>query len=284
MEHALLLCNWTRPLWFGSQLQQVPDQNSTTNFCSWLNQWVSALQNTPEFKDFALISIVCTLWIVWKGRNQCVFERMTPSPFALIHQIQGLQTEFSNQLIVLPNPNGPGRPQHGQIPERWRPPPTDMVKINSDASFSKEKGLGCSVVIIRNNKGEMLSGLTRKFHSASSLQAEVVALRDAVNLAHNLDLGKVLVECDNLELVKNCKNEMVSGEIQHLVHDILLYKTKFRHFGLTWVHRKGNEVAHHLAALYSRDLLPLNWRWNMPVSLKALLINDFVPRIQIPGD
>lgn len=159
-----------------------------------------------------------------------------------------------------------------------------MVKVNSDASFLKDKGHGCTGVIIRNNKGEVLSGLTRCFHSSSSLQAEAVALRDAVNLAHNLDLGKVIFECDNLELVKNCRGEIFSGEIQHIVQDILWYKDKFRHFGLTWVHRKGNEVAHHLAALQSRALLPVNWRWNMLLSLKALLENDFLPRIQGPDD
>lgn len=207
-----------------------------------------------------------------------------PNPVALLHQIQGMQTESIEQLMVIPNSHGPLRSQQRQGSEVWRPPLNDMVKVNLDASFLKEQGLGCSRVIIINNKGEVLLGLTRNFHASSSLQAEAEALRDVVNLAHNMDLGKVIFECDNLELVKSCRREIISGEIQHLVQGILWYKDKFRHFGLTWVHRKGNEVAHHLVALNCRGLLPVKWRWNMPVSLKALLENDFKLQIQVPND
>lgn len=213
-----------------------------------------------------------------------MFEGLSANPTSLFLQIQGMQSELVNLLISIPMSNQQLRPQNIQIGKVWRPPSTDMVKINADASFLKDKGLGCSGVIIRNYRGEVLLGLTRSFHSSSSLQAEAVALRDAVNLVHNLDLGKVIFECDNLELVKNCRKEIVSGEIQHLVHDILWYKDKFRNIGLTWVHREGNEVVHHLAALHSRDMLPLNWRWNLPLSLKALLENDFRPRVQVPVD
>lgn len=235
VEHALLLCDWTRTLWFGSQFQQVPERNATTNFCNWLNLRVAALQSMPEVREFALVSIVCTLWMIWKGRNQFVFEGIVPNPAALLHQIQAMQAEFAEQLGVTPVSFRPVRSQQGQLREVWQPPLNEMVKVNSDASFLKDKGHGCTGVIIRNNKGEVLSGLTRCFHSSSSLQAEAVALRDAVNLAHNLDLGKVIFECDNLELVKNCRGEIFSGEIQHIVQDILWYKDKFRHFGLTYL-------------------------------------------------
>lgn len=106
----------------------------------------------------------------------------------------------------------------------------------------------------RNAKGEVLSGLTRKFYATSPPTAEAIAY--AVNLAQNLHLQKVVFESDNMELIRNCRGEDVSGEIQHIVQDISFFRGNFVHSGFTWVHRHGNKVAHHLALLESRNSTP----------------------------
>lgn len=134
--------------------------------------------------------------------------------------------------------------------------------------------MGCSGIIIRNQKGEILSGLTYKFPAPSCLTAEVVALRDAVNLAHSLNLEKVVFECDNLELVKSWRGEDLSREIQLIVQDIKSYGRHFNHVGFTWTPREGNKVAHNLALLASRDLLPLDWHWNLPSPVQAAISVD----------
>lgn len=81
---ALLFCEWTRPVWFGNPLQLVPTRIGTSTISTWLVNRVEEFKVFPEFRDSALISIVCSLWMIWKGRNQVVFEGKSPNPMAVI--------------------------------------------------------------------------------------------------------------------------------------------------------------------------------------------------------
>lgn len=43
-EHALLYCAWTRPVWFGSQMQRVPDRESGQSLVQWINSMFEGLR------------------------------------------------------------------------------------------------------------------------------------------------------------------------------------------------------------------------------------------------
>lgn len=151
MEHALLFCDWTRPLWFGNQLQQVADRSTTTNLGNWLEQSVSKLPSNLEFKDYAFISIVCAMWIIWKGRNLHRFEGVLPNPKSLMHQIVSLQSELTSRATGPPEIRG-RQNNDDTTGKYWRSPIPGCVKVNVDASFIKDKGVGCSSLIVRNCK------------------------------------------------------------------------------------------------------------------------------------
>lgn len=61
MEHALLLCQWTRPIWFGSQIQCVPDPMRITSLANWFLEKIDSFQGSKEYTTFAIIYLVCTL-------------------------------------------------------------------------------------------------------------------------------------------------------------------------------------------------------------------------------
>lgn len=44
--------------------------------------------------------------------------------------------------------------------------------------------------------------------------------------------------------------------------------------GFTWTAREGNTLAHMVAALASRDLLPPNWFFNQPLVVKKQIEKD----------
>lgn len=163
----------------------------------------------------------------------------------------------------------------------WRPPPPGKLKVNIDASYNKNRKIGTAGIIVRNHLGDVVSGHTKKFPICSPLLAEACALREGVVLALNLGMENVLFESDSLMLIKACRREEVNGEVQNLVADILYMKQAFQSCGFTWVARSGNGVAHLLASLASRDVLPGHWRWRLPDSLKTLV--DGEKRIQNSG-
>lgn len=78
LEHALLYCQWTRPVWFGLQLGVRSEYSHDTNIAQWLETQMEDIYNLPcpkAQKEFALTSLSTTLWGIWKSRNEAIFER-----------------------------------------------------------------------------------------------------------------------------------------------------------------------------------------------------------------
>lgn len=157
---------------------------------------------------------------------------------------------------------------------QWRPPGQGWLKINTDSSFIKSKKIGVSGVIIRDENGRFLSGLTRKHATVDLLMTEVLALRDGIALASSLGLNKVVLESNCLEAVRACRKEIQKGEITPILEDIWCLKQRFEKCGVTWTQRQGNQVAHVVAALTRDNLLPQNWTYIIPDSVKSFIEKD----------
>lgn len=150
----------------------------------------------------------------------------------------------------------------------------DALKANVDASFHQHTSSAFSGVIIRNFEGSVVSGLSRKHKTCYALTAEALALRDAMNLASNLLIDKVVFESDCLELVQSCRGEIQRGEISGIMQDVQHLKRNFLKCDFTWTARAGNVVAHQIAALVRRDLLSSDWIFNQPLVVKQQLERD----------
>lgn len=87
----------------------------------------------------------------------------------------------------------------------WRPPPTDTIKFNVDASFLKNLGQESIAVVGRDSNRGLITGLTKKTFVGSPLIAEALAAREAISFAANLNISHVLIESDNLELISVCR-------------------------------------------------------------------------------
>lgn len=104
--------------------------------------------------------------------------------------------------------------------------------------------------------------------------AESLALRDGILLASSLNLERVVLESDNLEVVQACRKEIQRGEIRAIVEDISQIKQNFVECGFTWTDRQGNGLAHHVAAMAKENLLPPNWTYNITNSVNVILQKD----------
>lgn len=115
---------------------------------------------------------MCTLWGIWKIRNEAVFQNVKPSPFQVIIQASLLIQELQN---LSPAYTAPQQPK--QIHSKHcRCPIPRNIKINSDAAFDLVRKKGVAGIIGRDDFGSVVLGHTCLFPATLALLAEVVAL------------------------------------------------------------------------------------------------------------
>lgn len=141
----------------------------------------------------------------------------------------------------------------------WRSPPTDTIKFNLNASFLKNLGQASIAVVGRDSNRGLIMGLTKKTFVGSPLIVEALAAREAISFAANLNISRVLIKSDNLELISVRRQEKEIGKIMAITRDIRRLKMHFQTCGFTWIGRSGNSLAHTLAQMTQRSSLPRNW-------------------------
>lgn len=196
-----------------------------------------------------------------------------PNPKEVFFTINGIQQEYYNHWVRLKLHSGQ-RQQNYPSTRNWRPPTVGVTKINTDAAFDKARSIAWAGFILRDEKGEILTGSTKTLAASSPLMAEALSFREALMFASNLGIQHITVESDCLELVQACRDEVKRGEIQNIVGDIRALKRGFQSAAFTWIGREGNQVAHLLAKLAKIGNLPLNWTWNLPSSLSSAVDVD----------
>lgn len=83
----------------------------------------------------------------------------------------------------------------------WQPPPEEFVKINVDGAFEARSGQGGWGIICRDSASDirfLAAGAASDLTDA--LHAETTALCNAVQLADQLGVGRVLFKTDSLML------------------------------------------------------------------------------------
>ncbi|RYQ80303.1 hypothetical protein Ahy_Scaffold1g106807 [Arachis hypogaea] len=122
-EHTLLLCEWTRAVWFGSQSQCTPTSKNVRSVGEWLQQmYMKCKEASRPEADQNWSRIGITMWTIWKARNNQVYNNIEPNPESTINHARIIEKEY-NSLIKENNSkvreNNKGRPK----PVIWRPPP-----------------------------------------------------------------------------------------------------------------------------------------------------------------
>ena len=272
IEHALLLCPWTLPVWFGSQLQLTPTAQNVDRVDSWLVQVLSAMTENKEFLNQRIGLLVTLLWEIWKTRNEFVFENKKPYPLVVLNRANVFVSEF----LAADSNVEYNKAYSEKITEanRWRPPPFGKLKCNVDAAFNDNRKLGAVSAIIRDCYGRLITGKAFKIHTSSSLAAEALAIREGLILAKSCFCEDVLIESDCLRIIEACRKQCLIPEVATIIADIGRLKTSFVSCGLLWTRRDVNLAAHEVASLSLFGNLPNNWCLRFPPSLKKALSKD----------
>lgn len=169
----LLLCEWTQPIWLAIQIYLVPSSLGLIT----LAQWLLEIFNRGE-KGYDS-TILYTLWWIWKSRNDFVFNETVPNPMSAFYQIRSQVQEFwaskANESKTYLDPHCVPNWNN----KVWRHPRTPYLKINCDAAFNQINGKGFASIVLRDERGYVLTMSSCKFFANSPLMAEALRIRQS---------------------------------------------------------------------------------------------------------
>ncbi|KAJ1411849.1 Ribonuclease H-like superfamily [Sesbania bispinosa] len=193
-----------------------------------------------------LFGIAC--WIIWKHRNEAIFQKVTWDPIKVIHHIRVAVREFhavSNLKVGI---------QHEKNPickvVHWEPPKEGWVKWNLDGSVRSQGVHASSGCVLRNEWGNWITGVTRNIGQATITEAELWAFKDASHLSLVRGDQNVWFESDPINAVNFVRQGVSSnhpcfGLVSAILNDI----AKIGRTHITHVLCEGNYVADGIAGL-----------------------------------
>ena len=118
--------------------------------------------------------------MLWLNRNNIVFGKSS-TPKDLKAKTLAKAAEMTYLGIAEKH-----KKTRTRIQVRWLPPPINWLKLNSDGLSMGNHGLVGGGGLIRNEIGEWVKGYARAIGCATSVAAELWALRDGIRLCISL--------------------------------------------------------------------------------------------------
>lgn len=84
---------------------------------------------------------------------------------------------------------------------RWEKPEPSWFKLNTDGLSSGSVGIATGGSLIRDEVGNWVIGFSRRIGRVDSFVAEIWALRDGLQLCHQMNVRPVMIELDAKALV-----------------------------------------------------------------------------------
>ena len=211
------------------------------------------------------------VWCLWLRRNGVIFRE---AAFQKSLKEETLAKAFEFAFLGL---NEKLQCTLAVIQVQWYLPPSpphdNWFKLNSDGSSLGNPSRVGGGGIIRNSRGEWVSGYAHAIGHTSSVAAELWALRDGLNLCSALNLTNVIFELD-AKLVVNLVQKGSDGPSGNdvIIADNIEGLQKIPRTRVQHCYREANKCADALArrgALLPQDFVIFHF----PPTNVALLIN-----------
>lgn len=268
VTHMLFGCQWTNLVWFASPLTVRSSLYSSSSVQDFIQALIDQAPSQRVALD-TLTTFAFTSWTIWKARNAFVFEQKMIFPY-IVHSIsQSSHHEFTSLFCS----NAPDSTASIVSPKQWPPPPANIVKFNCDGSF--KDGIGSIGVLGKNNLGTLIDGNAKLISATSALQAEVLAIWEACQLAFQRQSFFAHIESDCSIAKSLAKSTRAPPwHVALIIEDIRAFASKLN-LSFYFIPRSFNAPTHWLAKMARSMLLPTNWVVCTPCNLSSLLRCDY---------
>ena len=184
--HALRDCLVARKFWLRIGVPQALGDFLNLDLLEWLR--VNCLcSNHIHANGFPWCSqFPFAVWSLWKHRNRIVFNNSLPNPKLHHVCLQVAREHFYCVSKVQKSRRSVA------VQVRWIRPPIDWFKLNSDGASLGNPGQVGGGGLNRNHQGKWIKGYMRHIGFASSVTAELWALKDGLQLAFQLSISHIL--------------------------------------------------------------------------------------------
>ncbi|KAG6635874.1 hypothetical protein CIPAW_11G073400 [Carya illinoinensis] len=237
IEHALWECPSAQDVWSqcGKKLQK------TNLFFKSFRALLESLLESHE--EEYMLEFALTVWLIWKRRNDLVFNNQFPHPSSITQAIKSLTADLHQSQQP-----AQAASTHSNAKAQWEAPLQGKLKLNWDAGIDKlnyKVGVGA---VIRDWKGKVRATL-RMSHSLfpEPLLTEAFAAYQASMFLKTLGWQDVIIEGDSLQVVKGLMSPSETDSYTGLlIRDTKITLNSFTNWSARHTRRACNNLAHVL--------------------------------------
>ncbi|XP_059446444.1 uncharacterized protein LOC132177991 [Corylus avellana] len=196
---------------------------------------------------FQLFTTVARL--IWFKRNNLIHEGNFLAPTAVLKQAYEQIATFEKARACQTNSTTPTGSSHRV--DRWTKPPENVMKVNWDASVSRELNLTGVGVIVRNHEGTVQASFcTYKEVTMEPSSAESMAMWYEREVCRKLGAQNIILEGDALEVDHTLQRDSFwRGSYCMFIEEAKRNLHMFPGWSVHDVVRQANVTAHNLAQL-----------------------------------
>lgn len=153
------------------------------------------------------------------------------------------------------------QPRGAVVPVSWSRPRPGWYKLNFDGSVYHDGSGRASIGgAIRNSYGHVVAAFAERTEHAAVGVVEAQAMIRGLHLALEMGCDRLVVEGDDLTLVRLLRGESARTRIRWAMYDeIVELLCCFRDCEVRHVYREGNQVAHTLCREAYKFGCPMVW-------------------------
>ena len=171
------------------------------------------------------VGLLCYfVWYIWKHRNKCVFEGISPDPQFVLSLANEAHSEFLMDSSFLTKLVTGSQILFASIPSstRWSPPIQGFLNINCDGAFNSSSKQGAVGFIARDWQGQSVWFRFVTLLGDDAITIEGQAVYHALLTARRMGFDNIIVETDCANLHKSIFNPAMKYNwcLEALLHDI----------------------------------------------------------------